>query len=66
MEMPKRIFSREHLMHYVWGQTNNVEIRTIDVHINRLRTALKGPNEDLSFIKTVRSIGYCLSLPGDN
>jgi two-component system phosphate regulon response regulator PhoB len=66
MESPKKIFSREYLMNYVWGQNNNVEIRTIDVHINRLRTALKNSNEDLPFIKTVRSAGYCLSLPGDN
>lgn len=64
MEAPKRIFSRDYLMHYVWGKTNNVEIRTVDVHINRLRTALKNPNENLPFIKTVRSAGYCLSLPG--
>ena len=64
MDAPKKIFSREFLMTYVWGPENNVEIRTIDVHINRLRTALKNPNEDLPFIKTVRSAGYCLSLPG--
>ena len=64
MESPKRIFTRDYLMHYVWGKTNNVEIRTVDVHINRLRTALKNPNENLPFIKTVRSAGYCLSLPG--
>ncbi len=64
IESPKRIFSRDHLMYYVWGKTNNVEIRTVDVHINRLRTALKNPNERLPFIKTVRSAGYCLSLPG--
>jgi two-component system phosphate regulon response regulator PhoB len=64
MESPKRIFSRDYLMNYVWGKSNNVEIRTVDVHINRLRTALKNPNENLPFIKTVRSAGYCLSLPG--
>jgi two-component system phosphate regulon response regulator PhoB len=64
MESPKRIFSRDYLMHYVWGKSSNVEIRTVDVHINRLRTALKNPNENLPFIKTVRSAGYCLSLPG--
>ncbi len=62
MELPNQIFSREHLMRYVWGQTSGVEIRTIDVHINRLRTALKNPNEDLPFVKTVRSAGYCLNL----
>lgn len=64
IESPKKIFSRESLMAYVWGKSSNVEIRTIDVHINRLRTALKSPSDNVPFIKTVRSVGYCLSLPG--
>jgi len=64
IESPKKIFSRESLMQYVWGHTSNVEVRTIDVHINRLRTALKSSLDNAPFIKTVRSMGYCLSLPG--
>jgi two-component system phosphate regulon response regulator PhoB len=57
---PKRVFSRDEIMKYVWGLNSNVEIRTIDVHVNRLRSALKQPNEHELFIKTVRSSGYCL------
>lgn len=64
LESPKKIFSRENLVHYVWGQTAVVELRTIDVHINRLRTALKTTEESTPFIKTVRAMGYCLCLPG--
>lgn len=64
VEAPKKIFSRESLMQYVWGKSTNVEVRTIDVHINRLRSALKSSSDEIPFIKTVRSMGYCLSLPG--
>jgi two-component system phosphate regulon response regulator PhoB len=64
MEFPKRILSREYIMTHVWGYESQVEPRTIDVHINRLRSALKNDNEDLPFIKTIRSAGYCLGGPG--
>lgn len=60
IENPKKIFSREDIMKYVWGANSHVEIRTIDVHVNRLRSALKQPSEISPFIKTVRSLGYCL------
>jgi two-component system, OmpR family, phosphate regulon response regulator PhoB len=60
MELPSRILSREHIMNQVWGFNSKVEPRTIDVHINRLRVALKNDNEELPLIKTVRSAGYCL------
>ncbi len=64
IETPTKIFSREDIMSYVWNSKDNVETRTIDVHINRLRSALRQPHEDISVIKTVRSAGYCLELPG--
>lgn len=64
MEYPKRILSREHIMAYVWGYDSQVEARTIDVHINRLRSALKIQDEKASFIKTIRSAGYSLDGPG--
>jgi two-component system phosphate regulon response regulator PhoB len=66
MEYPKRVLSREHIMAQVWGYDSQVEPRTIDVHINRLRTALKADNEELPFIKTIRSAGYCLGGPGND
>lgn len=67
MELPSKILSREHIMKHVWGYNSHVEPRTIDVHINRLRSALKNDNErdDSPLIKTVRSAGYCLSSPRD-
>lgn len=60
MEYPKRIFSREQIMTQVWGYDAYVEPRTVDVHINRLRNALKMDEADAPFIQTIRSAGYCL------
>ncbi len=60
IEDPKKIFSREDIMEYVWGKSKNVEPRTIDVHINRLRSALSEPGQRAHSIKTIRSSGYCL------
>lgn len=63
IEDPNRIFSRVEIMEYVWGKSKNVEPRTIDVHINRLRAALSEPGQKEHTIKTIRSAGYCLELP---
>ena len=60
IKQPRRVFSREQLLDHVWGVDNiNVEIRTVDVHIGRLRKALsiKGTKDP---IRTVRSAGYSL------
>lgn len=62
IENPKKTFSREDIMKYAWETNQNVEMRTIDVHVNRLRSALKLPHDPNSthYIKTIRSAGYCL------
>lgn len=62
MEHPTRIFSREQLISQAWDHDSFIEPRTIDVHINRLRNALKKVSEadDMPLIKTIRSAGYCL------
>lgn len=62
IESPNKIFSREDLIAIVLVDRQNVELRTIDVHINRLRMALKNPGDQTSVIKTVRAAGYCLDL----
>ena len=64
LETPRKILSRKEIMKYVWQDREDVEIRTIDVHINRLRTALKQPHESVPLIKTIRAAGYCLEIPG--
>lgn len=59
LEYPGHVFSRERLLDAVWGHDSDIEIRTVDVHIRRLRKAL---NEDgqRDIIRTVRSAGYSL------
>jgi two-component system phosphate regulon response regulator PhoB len=59
LERPGRVFSREQLLDAVWGRDAEVELRTVDVHIRRLRKALnEGGRPDL--VRTVRSAGYAL------
>jgi len=60
IEHPNMIFSREKLLDNVWGVDNiNVEIRTVDVHIGRLRKALNIEGKE-DPIRTVRSAGYSI------
>jgi two-component system phosphate regulon response regulator PhoB len=54
---PGRVFSREQLLDAVWGRDVYVEARTVDVHIGRLRKALKTSGKP-DPIRTVRSAGY--------
>jgi two-component system, OmpR family, phosphate regulon response regulator PhoB len=63
MELPNKVLSREHIMNHVWGMNSRIEPRTIDVHINRLRSALDNDNinKPIALIRTVRAAGYCLS-----
>ncbi len=59
MESPGRVFSRNQLLDAVWGTESDIELRTVDVHIRRLRMALEidGAKDP---IRTVRSAGYSL------
>lgn len=56
---PRKVFSREELLLEIWGENLNVEIRTVDVHIRRLRKELNLQN-DKNIIRTIRSAGYAL------
>jgi two-component system, OmpR family, phosphate regulon response regulator PhoB len=59
MERPGRVWSREQLLDRVWGRDIYVDSRTVDVHVGRLRKALKaGDHGDP--IRTVRGAGYAL------
>ena len=61
IKSPKRVYSREQLLNNIWGNEINVELRTVDVHIRRLRKAIniEGLPE---LIRTVRSSGYSLDI----
>ncbi len=59
MESPGRVFSRNQLLDGVWGTSSDIELRTVDVHIRRLRKAIEvGGTKDP--VRTVRSAGYSL------
>lgn len=63
LEHPGRVFSRERLLDAVWGRDTDIELRTVDVHIRRLRKAINiGTCADI--IRTVRSAGYALDSDG--
>jgi two-component system phosphate regulon response regulator PhoB len=56
------VFTREGLLAAVWSRDSELEPRTVDVQIRRIRKALNaGGRPDL--IRTVRSSGYALEAP---
>lgn len=57
MERPGRVFSRAHLLDSVWGMESEIDERTVDVHVGRLRKAINLPDEK-DPIRTVRGTGY--------
>jgi len=59
MKSPERVFNRDQLLDYVWGISANVDTRTVDVHVGRLRKSLEGRTKT-NIIRTVRGFGYAL------
>lgn len=57
MQSPGRVYSRAQLLDRVWGSDAEVDERTVDVHVGRLRKNLSRGNEN-DPIRTVRSSGY--------
>ena len=62
-EKPGHIFSRQKLLDTVWGVGIFIEDRTVDVHMSRLRKALRINETDTDLIRTVRDEGYGLLKP---
>jgi two-component system phosphate regulon response regulator PhoB len=57
MEHPGRVISRARLLDAVWGLSSEIEERTVDVHVGRLRKVIiRGRERDP--IRTVRGVGY--------
>ena len=61
---PGRAFNRSQLLDRVWGRGAYVEERTVDVHVLRLRKALKPYGADV-MVQTVRGVGYRFQPPAD-
>jgi two-component system phosphate regulon response regulator PhoB len=62
LNQPERVFDRSQLLDRVWGRNVYVEERTVDVHVLRLRNALK-PFGVHTYIQTVRGVGYRFTIP---
>ena len=60
MERPGHVLSRSTLLDLVWGHGVYVDERTVDVHMSRLRKAIKSVSGDKNIIRTVRDGGYGL------
>jgi len=65
MKNPERLFSRNHILDKVWGNKAEIEDRTVDVHIKRLRNSLSSEGKQ-KLIQTVRGIGYRFSENQEN
>jgi two-component system phosphate regulon response regulator PhoB len=59
LEHPGRVFSRERLLDAVWSHDADIDARTVDVHVRRLRQVLNADGRT-DLIRTVRSAGYSL------
>lgn len=59
MERPNRVLSRQQILDGVWGMDSDIDERTVDVHIRRLRKAINRPGES-DPIRTVRAAGYSM------
>lgn len=64
IEAPGKVFSRDEFIGAAWPANIHVGERTVDVHISRIRRALKTALPG-SVIRTVRSAGYSLEKPDD-
>ena len=59
MSAPRQVFSRKQLLDRVWESNTEIETRTVDVHIGRLRKSLKEVSNK-NLIRTIRGFGYSL------
>ena len=58
---PGRVWSRDQLLEKVWSHDMDIDLRTVDVHIGRLRKMLRQPGKP-DPIRTVREAGYSLDV----
>ena len=63
MSHPGRTFNRSQLLAHVWGGDSDIDERTVDVNVQRLRKILTGPGCE-AYIQTVRGFGYRFAEPG--
>jgi len=62
LQQSDKVMSREALKNLVWGRHSEIDERTVDVHIKRLREALAMASAPAAAqVETIRSVGYRLS-----
>lgn len=57
---PGEVYRREELLQRVWGEGVYVTLRTVDVHMSKLRHKLRMPDDESDLAETVWGIGYRL------
>ncbi len=62
MSNPNKLFSRERTLNNIWGAHSDPLTNVVDVYIGRIRKKLG--KDDLSFIETVRGLGYRIDRQG--
>lgn len=58
VQSPNHVFRREQILDLVWGPEASIDLRTVDVHIRRLRTVIERDDAHPELIVTVRGVGY--------
>ncbi len=58
MKNPGRVYSRENLLNLIWGYDYQGDIRTVDVHVHRLREKLESNPAEPEYIMTKWGVGY--------
>lgn len=55
---PNKVYSRENLLHLVWGTDYPGDVRTVDVHIRRLREKIETNPSEPKYVQTKWGVGY--------
>ena len=58
MRNPNRVYSRDALLNAIWGYDSSSDIRTVDVHVRRLREKLERNPAEPQYILTKWGVGY--------
>ena len=58
MRNPNRVYSRENLLDLIWGYEYHSDIRTVDVHIRRIREKLETVPAEPEYFMTKWGVGY--------
>lgn len=58
MDNPNKVYSREKLLNDVWGYEYLGDVRTVDVHVRRLREKIESTPSDPKYIHTKWGVGY--------